>query len=124
MGSTATTKQIGYLKRLVGERGYQGDIDYDGLSGKEASSLIDEMVNLPKKEQSKGNSGSSGRANPKIEPEQLKITHGLCLKLVFNSMAEDGRIPKGQEKQFIQNVSDAMYLYCRSLKAASASFQG
>lgn len=48
MSALATTKQTNFINKLVSERAYAEVIDFDNLSVRDASNLIDKLLGMPK----------------------------------------------------------------------------
>jgi hypothetical protein len=46
--ATATVKQVSFIKSLISERSYSGEVDFGSLTSREASNLISTLLAMPK----------------------------------------------------------------------------
>ena len=101
----ATDKQIGFLKRLVGEKNILADIDYGSLSSLEAHKMIDRIQKQPKGNNSDGY--PVVRSNPAIDEKSLGQAVGMAFKLAWdaNHDPETGDILARDEDRFKQVVA-------------------
>ena len=116
----ATQKQIGFIRRLKRDRNIQADIDFDNLSAKEASELIEKLKKSPKAAETK----QPETERPQKDDNELRIEAAMCFKLAHQSLADSqGKVPENRKEVFRGIVTDLVVLFNESMGDARAHFR-
>lgn len=114
----ATEKQKNWIKKLVKQKNAMEDINYDTLTKRDASAIIDRLRGTEKKD----GEYPVVKGGKKVNDYELGKEVGMCFKLVHAVACDaSGDIPPAKRDNFVQTVTGMAQLYRECLQQSRAS---